>query len=120
VDTYWRSAKNDPYKCFDYLYQSMAAVRRFGRMARFDYLTMLGKLGLAPIEPGIAYIRGSTGPLRGANLLLGGSTTSVTNVATLEQSVVELGATLNVRMQVLEDALCNWQKSPYTFKKFRG
>src|SRR5437773_11418448 len=31
-----------------------------------------------------------------------------------------LGACLGVGMQVLEDALCNWQKSPDTFKPFRG
>lgn len=27
---------------------------------------------------------------------------------------------LKVDMQVLEDALCNWQKSPYIFMPFRG
>ena len=39
-----------PGKVFDYLYRSMEAVVSFGRMARFDYLTMVGKLGLAAIE----------------------------------------------------------------------
>ncbi len=56
----------DPFATFDYLYQSMSAVRRFGRLAKFDYLTMLGKLGLAPIEPPSAYLNGATGPLGGA------------------------------------------------------
>ena len=45
-------AKGDPRKAFDILYHSMGAVASFGRTARFDYLTMIGKLGLAPIEPG--------------------------------------------------------------------
>jgi len=27
---------------------------------------------------------------------------------------------LNVGMQVLEDSLCNWQKSPRQFVHFRG
>jgi hypothetical protein len=38
----------------------------------------------------------------------------------LEEWLVQLGAGLGVGMQVLEDALCNWQKSPVQFKRFRG
>ena len=56
---------------FDYLYRSMDAVASFGRMAKFDYLTMVAKLGLAPIEPGSTYMPGATGPLSGARLLFG-------------------------------------------------
>jgi hypothetical protein len=59
----------NPRTAFDYLYKSMNIVFRFGRLAKFDYLTMLGKLGLAPIEPGSAYLGGATGPLAGARLL---------------------------------------------------
>ena len=40
----------NPYETFDDLYRSMVAVDRFGRLGKFDYLTMLGKLGFAPIE----------------------------------------------------------------------
>jgi Alpha-glutamyl/putrescinyl thymine pyrophosphorylase clade 3 len=64
-----QQAGGDPRMAFDKLYHSMEAVRRFGRLARFDYLTMVGKLGLAPIEPGSPYLEGSTGPLEGARLL---------------------------------------------------
>ena len=42
----------DPQLAFHELYKSMASVASFGRTARFDYLTMVGKLGLASIEPG--------------------------------------------------------------------
>ena len=49
----------------------MDALRRFGRTARFDYLTMLAKLGLANIAPGSPYLIGATGPLKGARLLFG-------------------------------------------------
>jgi hypothetical protein len=35
----------DPRKAFDFLFYSMDAVVAFGRTAKFDYLTMLGKLG---------------------------------------------------------------------------
>jgi hypothetical protein len=87
----------------------------FGRLARFDYLTMVGKLELAPIRPGSAYIKGSTGPLLGAKLLFGDG--SATN---LDKWVVQLDRKLQVGMQVLEDSLCNWQKSPDQFKSFQG
>lgn len=101
---------------FEGLYQSMRSIASFGRTARFDYLTMLGKLGLAPIEPGSAYLQGSTGPFQGARLLFGSNASGVI----LDHWLVELDADLSVGMQVLEDALCNWQKSPRSFIPFRG
>jgi alpha-glutamyl/putrescinyl thymine pyrophosphorylase-like protein len=104
---------------FDALFRSMNAVASFGRTARFDYLTMVGKLGLAPIEPGSTYMQGSTGPVEGARLLFGGRTTAALSPADLDRWLVELDARIQVGMQVLEDALCNWQKSPGRFKPFR-
>ena len=93
-----------------------ANVIRFGRLARFDYLAMLGKLGLAQIEPGSTYMDGSTGPRRGALSLYGQGY----KAADLDHWLIELDQVLGVGMQVLEDALCNWQKSPNVFKHFRG
>lgn len=110
-----REANGDPGLAFDFLYRSMERVMRFGRLARFDYLTMAGKLELAPIQPGIAYIKGSTGPLAGAKLLFGNG-----NATNLDEWVVQLAGRLRVGMQVMEDSLCNWQKSPDKFKAFRG
>lgn len=114
------AAHGNPRKAFDLLYRSMAAVKRFGRTARFDYLTMVGKMGLAPIEPGSTYMQGATGPLAGARLLFGGSTDAPFDRATLDTWLIDLDSDLKVGMQVLEDALCNWQKSPEKFKPFRG
>lgn len=115
-----RSVGNNPGALFDHLYRSMDSVLSFGRMARFDYLTMLGKLDLAPIEPGIPYLNGATGPLKGARLLFGGALSASLPFRTLDPLVAELGAHLGVGMQVMEDALCNWQKSPRVFAPFRG
>lgn len=112
----WERASGSPHKAFDDLYRSMRTVASFGRMARFDYLTMVGKLGLAPIEPGSTYMWGSTGPLQGARLLFGSQESPVD----LDRWLVELNDQLKVGMQVLEDALCNWQKSPARFEPFRG
>jgi hypothetical protein len=109
-------AAHDPRKAFDDLYQSMEAVTRFGRTARFDYLTMVGKLGLAAIEPPSTYMKGATGPVRGALLLFGVDKSP----ATLDSWLVDLDGQLKVGMQVLEDALCNWQKSPTKFVPYRG
>lgn len=110
-----KEAHGDSRKAFDILYRSMSAVSRFGRTARFDYLTMLGKMGLAAIEPGSTYMQGATGPVAGAELLLG-----VASKRELDACLVQLDQVLHVGMQVLEDALCNWQKSPGKFKPFRG
>jgi hypothetical protein len=111
-----QSVDGDAARAFDAMYTSMEAVRRFGRLAKFDYLTMLGKLQLAPIVPGIPYLKESTGPLDGARLLFGTND----NASNLDRRLVELDTRLQVGMQVLEDSLCNWQKSPERFKAFRG
>ena len=112
-------AGGDPRQVFDNLYRSMAVVKSFGRTARFDYLTMVGKLGLAAIEPGSAYLSSATGPVTGARLLFGDSHGALSR-AELDSRLIQLGAVAGVGMQVLEDALCNWQKSPNKFRPFRG
>lgn len=113
-------AGNDPTALFDRLYRKMK-VSSFGRLAKFDYLTMLGKLGFVPIEPGSPYLQGATGPLRGARLLFTGNTDSESiPTKILDQYIVELGAYIGVGMQVMEDSLCNWQKSPDKFEAYRG
>ena len=104
---------------FDYAYQSMN-VTRFGRLGRFDYLCLLDRLGFSQITPGRAYLKGATGPLDGARLLFGGATSAALGWALLEDWILELDAVLVVGMQVMEDSLCNWQKSPIHFKHFRG
>lgn len=115
-----QKADHNPRDVFDELYRSMDSVASFGRLARFEYLAMVGKLDLAPIEPGSTYMQSSTGPLRGARLLFGVKRTAALGTADVDRWLVELEAQLNVGMQVLEDALCNWQKSPEIFLPFRG
>ena len=106
----------DPGAAFDRLYSSMAQVASFGRIGRFDYLTMLGKTGIAPISPPSPYFKSATGPLSGAKLLFGPGK----SVGDYETETVILGNTLGFGMQIMEDAICNWQKSPTRFKPFRG
>jgi len=109
-----RVGGNDPHSIFDHFYRDMNVVR-FGRLGKFDFLALLGRLHLAPISPGSAYLAGATGPLAGARLLFGGNAEE-----NLEDWLRELDTELKVGMQVLEDSLCNWQKSPTRFVHFRG
>lgn len=61
----------DRERTFEYLFNSMDRIASFGRVAKFDYLTMLGKLKIAPVSPGSPYLQKATGPLAGARLLFG-------------------------------------------------
>jgi hypothetical protein len=112
--------KGDPRKAFALLYDSMDAVMSFGRTGRFDYLTMLAKVGLAAIDANSTYLNTATGPKKGARLLFDGQIDSRTSAKTLEARVAALEEHLGVGMQVMEDAMCNWQKSPRRYLPFRG
>ncbi len=120
-----REVGQNPTEVFEALYNAMSQVTRFGRLGRFDYLTMLEKLGISPIEPGSAYLwhrttAPATGPIRGARLLFGGNVTANIKARDLDKMLIEINQILNVGMQVLEDSLCNWQKSPDKYIYFRG
>ncbi len=104
---------------FDKLYRACPIVQ-FGRTAKFDLFTMLGKLNIAEIEPPKPYLQGATGPTRGARLLFGGDVTAPIPVGMLSDLVVGVGDHLGVGMQVMEDSLCNWQKSQFAYIPFRG
>ena len=100
---------------FDSLYESMRAVFRFGRLARFDYLTTASRLGLTAAVAAKPYLPESTGPLAGARRLFG-----IVASRQLEEVAVDFGNSAGIEFGVLEDALCNWQKNPDTFKRFRA
>jgi hypothetical protein len=115
-------AAGDARRAFKQLYEAMH-VMSFGRTGKFDYLTMLAKLGLAPLEAASPYLHGATGPLKGARLLFDADSEAEHSVDELEALAIELEGFLPVGrqgLQVLEDALCNWQKSPNRFVPFRG
>ena len=111
-----QGANQHPRQAFRELYHDMNGVASFGRTARFDYLTMVSKLRLVPIEPNSTYMQGATGPLSGARLLF----ESQEGPLQLDRLLIELEEQLGVGLQVLEDALCNWHKSPEIFAPFRG
>lgn len=118
IDKTLQATENDSKRAFRYMYNSMNAVKSFGRMARFDFLTMIGKLGLVNIEPDSTYMTGATGPVVGARILFGQNV----NSNTFEEWFTELEGHLGLEfgMQVLEDAVCNWQKNPANYIHFGG
>ena len=111
-----------PGSRFDALYRSMSDVKSFGRMAKFDYLCMVGKLELFDVEPNSVYIEMATGPKAGGKLLFGGSVDINRSNAQLQSDYATLAESLNLpfSIQILEDAVCNWQKHPDKFVRFRG
>ncbi len=106
----------NPKDVYSYLYRDLDKVAKLGRLGKFDLLCNLCNLQIAPIFADKAYIAGSTGPLAGARLLFGIGLT----VRELDRACAELAEHLNVSPQVIEDALCNWQKSPDRYRHFRG
>lgn len=120
VRTIHQKVGQEPTAVFRELYLSMGPVHGFGRLGRFDLLSMLGKLDLAPIEPDSVHLSGATGPLRGAKLLVLGDTEAPGKPKEIEVIIDLLDDYLQVGKQVLEDSLCNWQKSPTIYVYFAG
>ncbi|CAO3428596.1 alpha-glutamyl/putrescinyl thymine pyrophosphorylase clade 3 protein [Azospirillum argentinense] len=115
-----KSVGQDPNVLFAALYKSMDSVQRFGRLGKFDFLAMLGKLGIAPVDPGSTFLKGATGPLAGARQLYTGDPKAKITAKILEAKLIEFGKETGLGAQVLEDALCNWQKSPDKYIRFKG
>ena len=112
-------------KDFHEMYVLAKKIPGFGRLAGFDFTSTLVKCGLNVSEPNSMYANHSTGPLDGLKLLL-----KLTNNSTSSSSQIKLSADLmdwflkNTKIfmtgQVLEDAICNWQKSTTNYKRYTG
>ncbi|MEM6735725.1 MAG: hypothetical protein AAF620_06620 [Bacteroidota bacterium] len=107
------------YDLFDVLYKSMNSITRFGRLAKFDYLCSLGKLGLIDAEPRSAYLGEATGPKDGIYDLFH-LPYNRQNKNGIDKYVNELSVILDIpyAMQVIEDALCNWQKNHNIYMRY--
>ena len=106
----------NPQEVFAHLYKELDQVSKLGRLGKFDLLCNWSNLLIAPIFPDKAYIKGSTGPDDGARLMFGGGL----SLDDLDTASVQLSEHLDVSPQVIEDALCNWQKSRSKYIYFRG
>jgi hypothetical protein len=95
----------DRQQGFAHLFSSLD-VYRLGRTGKFDMLCLMSKLNLLPIEPDSCYLKGSTGPLKGARILFGRKSVHQLNVL-----ADRLSYHLGLSKAVIEDALCNFQKN---------
>lgn len=111
--------KADKYKFFDHLYKHFSGIVGFARLATFDFLCMIGKVGILNIEPDHPYL-GNSGPIAGAKLLFGGNKTNKELNLALVDLADKCFGNYPFKMQILEDSICNWQKRPGTYKLFNG
>lgn len=110
---------------FHSIYKAAQKVPNFGRLAAFDFASSLVKCGFDVAEPESMYVENSTGPLNAIGLLL-----RLTNSDSSSKAKFQLCSDLmkwfqknsNIFMvgQVLEDAVCNWQKNPSTYIWYKG
>lgn len=105
---------NDAKHRFENLYNDFN-VYRFGRLGKFDFLSILYKFGLAEIEANCCYLKNATGPKAGAKYLFGNLSTSQ-----LDANAQALADYLDIGYQEMEDALCNWHKSTDRYESYTG
>lgn len=99
-----------PAERFDILFRKLSRIHRFGRLGCFDFIDLLLQTGLVrDAEPGHCYLKGATGPLKGAQMIWGAKKTA----ELLDPLASRLAGTLGISCFVLEDALCNFQKADH-------
>lgn len=116
----WLAGLTDPdtERTFGQLMQAARTVPSFGRTAGFDLVTALARLGLVSARAPHTYMAGATGPLHGTRLLVTGSAAAPIPAREAQSILVGLANTLQVGPEVLEDAVCNWQKHPDRYVRF--
>lgn len=102
-----RQVGSKPGDLFHYLYLSIDKGTHLTRPLKFEYLTLIGKLGLADIEPVDAYLMELPALKKGARWLFIGNEDANIGVKELNQSLKDLAQYLDFYygIQVLEDAL---------------
>jgi hypothetical protein len=100
-------------------------IPNFGRLAGFDFTSSLAKLDLNVKEPTSMYADHSTGPLQALGLLLKltGNNTAIVYQRELGSDLMSwflTNSTIFMVGQVLEDAICNWQKNTTRYIRYVG
>ncbi|VXD18947.1 hypothetical protein [Marinoscillum sp. 108] len=119
LETLSKEADNPLFKVF---YDSIPSGLSMNRLGKFDFLTMISKLGIVNMIADSTYMKGATGPLPGAKLLFWGSGKIDVNIKEIQMRMDTLASYLGYQhaMQILEDSVCNWQKDPSNYKWFTG
>jgi hypothetical protein len=108
-------SNKSPERGFEQAYLKLD-VNRFGRTAKFDFLCLLGSLKILDVSPPHCYLATATGPKSGALLMVTGKKSGRVT-AEVEATIRELQKHLGVPVEVMEDALCGWQKRPKSAPK---
>jgi hypothetical protein len=94
-----------PESKFRLLFKSVGSIFRFRRTGAFDLLSLIGGMGLLPVRADSCYLRGSTGPMKGALKLWGKRPPH--ELSLLADATAKA---LDIPYDIFEDALCMWQK----------
>ncbi|MDL5514605.1 hypothetical protein QSE00_22525 [Arenibacter sp. M-2] len=110
---------------FHELYLLSQKIPNFGRLASFDFSSSLVKCGFNVKEPESMYADHSTGPLQAIGLILRltNNDTSANSKKKLSSDLVKwFSKSSDIFMigQVLEDAICNWQKDTRKYIRYTG
>lgn len=111
---------------FDIAYNRAQKIPLFGRMASFDYICSLCKCNLQVDQPTSMYLKYSTGPQSGFKYLLklyGLESPDKEVVIQTGDEILEWfreNTEIYLVAQVLEDAICNWQKEPQAQIRYFG
>lgn len=111
---------------FDEVYCRSHKIPNFGRMAAFDFTSSLCKCELKVKEPESMYLKNSTGPLVGLGYFLkmaNGKNITKANKVKFGNELLEWflkNSDIFMVAQVLEDSICNWQKSPKSYMRYFG
>lgn len=111
---------------FNDAYLRSQKIPSFGRLSAFDFTSSLVKCSLNVEEPKSMYAENSTGPMQALKLILDltkSINTSRDARIKLSYDLVrffEENSDIFMTGQVLEDAICNWQKKPDEYRYFRG
>ena len=110
---------------FHEMYLQSQKIPNFGRLGGFDFSSSLVKCGFNIKEPKSMYADHSTGPLQALGLLLQLTKNPVTNSSKKKLSVDLVdwffkNSNIFMTGQVLEDAICNWQKDTRNYIRYTG
>lgn len=107
---------------FRVFYNSIPHGMSLARLGKFDFLTMISKIGIINMVADSTYMVGATGPISGAKLLFWGSNKIKVPISEIQNRMDSLANFFNFehRMQIIEDSVCNWQKSPGLYNRFTG
>ena len=110
---------------FDSMYNLAQKIPNYGRLAAFDFSSSLVKCGLNIEEPRSMYAEHSTGPLDAIGLLLRLTNKSPSSIEKLRlcfslMKWFQENTDIFMVGQVLEDAICNWQKNTTQYILYQG